>query len=260
MTETAKNLRSMKQLDRLADSDHPKIREIAYQLTEGAWADDEKVRSLFYFVRDEIRFGFPSRLFDLKASEVLEEKMGACISKTILFKALLDAAGVGARFHFGTIDLEVFRGIVPGYMRWVFPKTVAHAWLEVMLFGEWKAMDSFIFDKPYFKGARNKLTDEGLDRGYGLACHHNQCSCAFHFGERGFVQMHAVVEDLGAWEDAMDFYGSGFFEEMDPRVEALYPKMAALVNRRIRKIRIQSLKEEERPVPVASYFDQFITR
>lgn len=250
----------MRQLDRLADSDHPNIREIAFQLTEGAWSDEEKVRSLFYFVRDEIRFGFPSRLVDLKASEVLDEKMGICNSKTTLFKALLDVAGIPARIHFGAMDLEVFRNIVPGYMMWVFPKTVSHSWIEIFLYGDWQPMDSYIFDKPYFRGARRNLINEGLKKGYGLACPDGTCTCSFHFGEKGFVQMGAVVEDLGTWNDAMDFFGSGFFEEMDPRLEALYPKMATLVNRRIRNIRIQSLKEEERPVPVATYFDQFITR
>ena len=250
----------MRKLDHLADSDHPKIREIAFQLTEDASLEEEKVKGLFYFVRDEIRFGFPSRLEDMKASEVVKEKMGVCNSKTTLFKALLDAAGIPSRVHYGAIDLRIFRGIIPGYMMWVLPKTANHSWVEVFLDREWQAMDSYIFDKPYFRGARKKLVEEGQEWGYGLACPDGDCSSEFHFGKKGFVQMKAVLKDFGAWSDDIDFFASGFYEPMDKRLRSLYPKMAALVNKRIRQLRIQSLKEEEAAVPRAPYFDQFLTR
>ena len=248
----------MKQLDRLTDSDHPWVREIAFQLTEGATSDEDKLRNLFFFVRDEIRFGFPSRLEDLKASEVLSEKMGVCFSKSTLFKALLQAARIPARVHYGAVELQIFRGIVPGWMMWPLPKVVNHAWLEVQLYGQWRAIDSFIFDRPYFQGAKQKLAEEGLLRGYGLAS--PKASCAFHFGEKGFVQMDAVVEDFGTWDDEEAFFDSGLYEPMDERFAALYPKLAALVNRRIRQIRIQSIREEEQPKPMAHYFDQLLTR
>ena len=250
----------MKKLDHLADSGHPKIREIARQLTEGGWSDEEKIRSLFFFVRDEIRFGFPSRLDDLKASEVLAETIGVCNSKTTLFKAFLDAVGLPSRVHYGAIDLRIFRGIVPGYMMWVLPKTANHSWLEVFIEGKWQPMDSYIFDKPYFRGARKKLMEEGKEWGYGLACPYGECSCEFHFGKKGFVQMPAVLEDFGAWSDDTDFFASGFYEPIDDRMASLYPKMAALVNRRIRQIRIESLKEDEKPGPNSQYFEEFITR
>lgn len=250
----------MKHLDHLADSEHPKIREIARQLTEDAGSDEEKIRGLFFFVRDEIRFGFPSRPDDLKASEVLAEKLGAGNAKTILFKAFLDAAGLPARIHYGAIDLQVFRGIVPGYMMWVLPKAINHSWLELFLGDQWKSMDSYVFDRPYFRGARKKLSEEGKAWGYGLACPEGDCSCEFHFGKKGFVQMKAVVEDFSAWNDDTEFLSSGFYEPMDKRTASLYTEMAALVNRRIRQIRIDSLKEEEEPAQGNQYLDQLITR
>ncbi|MBK8493255.1 MAG: transglutaminase domain-containing protein [Saprospirales bacterium] len=250
----------MRKLDHLADSSHPKIREIAFQLTESAESDEEKVKSLFYFVRDEIRFGFPSRLEDMKASEVVSEKVGVCNSKTTLFKALLDVAGIPSRIHYGAIDLHVFRGVIPGYMRWVLPKTANHSWLEISIDGGWKPMDSYIFDKPYFRGARKKLIEEGQHWGYGLACPDGACSCAFHFGNKGFVQMKAVLKDFGAWNDDIEFFGSGFYEPVDERFRSLYPKMAALVNKRIRQIRIESLKEEEASLPSTPYLDQLLLR
>jgi transglutaminase-like putative cysteine protease len=250
----------MKHLDHLADSDHPKIRQLAFQLTEDAPTDLDKVRNLFFFVRDEIRFGFPSRFDDLKASEIIVEKIGIGNTKTTLFKALLDAAGIPARIHYGVIDLRIYQGIVPGYMLWVLPKTANHSWIEVLIGDHWNALDSFIFDRPYFRGARQKLIHEAKAWGYGLACPDGDCSCDFHFGEKGFVQKKAVLKDLGAWNDDIEFFASGFYEPMEERLASLYPKMAELVNRRIRQIRIESLKEEETPAATAQYFDQLITR
>ncbi|MDV7402056.1 transglutaminase domain-containing protein, partial [Arthrospira platensis SPKY1] len=102
-------------------------------------------------MRDEIRFGFPSRFDDLKASEIIVEKIGIANTKTTLFKALLDAAGIPARIHYGIIDLRIYQGIVPGYMLWVLPKTANHSWIEAQVNGHWQSIDSYIFDRPYFR-------------------------------------------------------------------------------------------------------------
>jgi len=250
----------MKTKDHLADSSHPKIREIAFHETEGAWSDYEKVKNLFFFVRDEIPFGFPSRLEDMKASEVVTEKMGVCTSKTTLFKALLDAVGIPARVHYGAIDLQIFRGVVPGYMLWVMPKTGSHSWLEFNVDKSWESIDSYIFDKPYFTAARDKLVHEKLNQGYGLACKLGKCSERFHFGEQGFVQMEAVQKDFGVWDDPADFLASGHFQPMDKRLQALYPKMAAIVNKRISKIRNEGWVEWDPQLSGPRSLDPFIVK
>ena len=57
--------------------------------------------------------------------------------------------------------------------------------------------------------------------------------------------MEAVKKDFGTWNDPVDFFASGHFQPMDDRLKALYPKMAAVVNKRIRKIRNENREEWE---------------
>lgn len=46
----------------LADADDPVVRATAARLTQQIPDDRGKVEKLFYFVRDDIRFGFPPRV------------------------------------------------------------------------------------------------------------------------------------------------------------------------------------------------------
>jgi len=45
----------------LADDEHPAIQELARERTDGRLARRDKLESLFRFVRDDIRFGFPPK-------------------------------------------------------------------------------------------------------------------------------------------------------------------------------------------------------
>ena len=58
-------------IQRLSDSDNPVIKKKADELTSGKQSQLEKLQSIFYFVRDEIKFGFPPKWDEMKASEVI---------------------------------------------------------------------------------------------------------------------------------------------------------------------------------------------
>jgi transglutaminase-like putative cysteine protease len=48
----------------------------------------EKIESIFYFVRDGIKFGFPPKFDEVKASQVIDYGLGYCNTKATLFLAL----------------------------------------------------------------------------------------------------------------------------------------------------------------------------
>jgi transglutaminase-like putative cysteine protease len=134
----------MKTASRLSDFDHPVVENKAAELTHGREAPLEKIESIFHFVRDEIRFGFPPKWDEVKASEALRYGLGYCNTKATLFLALCQASGIPARVHFGLIDIRIMRGLLPSFAFPFMPKVGGHSWIEVQLEGQWKPMDSYI--------------------------------------------------------------------------------------------------------------------
>lgn len=88
------------------DSDHPLIREQMIALTDHADSDLEKAVSLYYRVRDDIRYN--PYLVDpepgaFRASSTLAAGEGWCVPKAILLAALCRAAGIPARVGFADV-------------------------------------------------------------------------------------------------------------------------------------------------------------
>src|SRR4030042_693437 len=89
---------------------------IANLVTNRGWreySEEEKIRCVYNFVKDEIRFGY-NETDRVPASKVLEEGYGQCNTKNTLFMALLRAVGIPCRFHGFTIDKALQKGIVSG--------------------------------------------------------------------------------------------------------------------------------------------------
>jgi transglutaminase-like putative cysteine protease len=92
----------------IIDSDAQDIRRTAERCLQGAHTAGERLRALFYFVRDEIAYTFvpqgssmlsdPSETF--RASATLERGSGMCIQKAALLCALARASGFRARLSF----------------------------------------------------------------------------------------------------------------------------------------------------------------
>ena len=125
--------------------DNESIRQKAEDLTK----DDEKVadkaKSLFYFVRDEIRF-IPllpvDHLESYRASKILQTGGGMCIQKAVLLTALARAAGIPARVHF--VDIRNHR--VPSKVRDLLRTDLFpyHGYDELHIEGKWvKATPTF---------------------------------------------------------------------------------------------------------------------
>jgi hypothetical protein len=221
----------------LADFDHPSIRKTAADLTSVKQTPLDKLEAIFYFVRDGIRFGFTPKWDEVNASEVIAYGLGYCNTKATLFQALSKAAGMVARVHFGLIDIRIMRGILPSFAFPVMPKVGGHSWIEVQLDGQWRPIDSYINDKPFYERALTRLRVSGRTMGYSVSLIDGRSSCEFNFGEKGFVHMGAVVEDHGVWEDPAEYFASDRYVRWKAIQSMFYPILASLANRNVERIR-----------------------
>jgi len=82
--------------------DSEAIRDLAHDITRDHQQDAQKAISLFYFVRDKIKYNLYSPLDAIKyyqASETLKRGHGNCIQKAIVLTTLARAAGIPARLR-----------------------------------------------------------------------------------------------------------------------------------------------------------------
>jgi transglutaminase-like putative cysteine protease len=88
------------------DCDSPTVKEKSSNLTEGHEDIIRKSQSLFYFVRDEIKYNlYVSRSLPehFRASNTLSGGDGYCVQKAVLLVALARAAGIPAGLGFARI-------------------------------------------------------------------------------------------------------------------------------------------------------------
>lgn len=87
------------------DCDNESIKQKADDLTKAQGKDMDKAKSLFYFVRDEIKYNpIPLDFFGgYRASKTLERKEGFCVEKASLLAAFARAVGIPARLHLADI-------------------------------------------------------------------------------------------------------------------------------------------------------------
>lgn len=223
--------------EKLSDYLHPSIQRKAQQLTADQVTQMDKLERIFLFVRDEIQFGFPPKWDAVKASETLVYKMGYCNNKATLMVALCKAVDIPARIHTGLINIEIMRGIFPSFVFWFLPAAGGHSWVEVKINDHWLPVDSYIIDKVYYIHALHKFEESGKTSAFSISHAKGTSSCEFNFGEKGFVQMGAVLEDHGVWDDFSDYMSSDKYIGMSSMQSLLFPIIARMSNHRINEIR-----------------------
>lgn len=88
------------------DSDHPSVRAFAEGAVSGAADDRERLRALFAAVRDGVRYdpySCSTDPADYVASNVLAQRQGYCIPKSVLLGAAARALGIPARLGFADV-------------------------------------------------------------------------------------------------------------------------------------------------------------
>jgi hypothetical protein len=228
----------MKRLSYLSDHNNPIVKQCAMRLTSDAKDDRARLERLFLYVRDEIKFGYPLKGDLVSATDTIRLGYGQCNTKSTVLVALCRAVGITSRIHFSLIRKEIQRGIFTGFTYWLMPDFISHSWVEVFVDGRWRNMDSFINDREFFLAGKMMLKEKGWDTGYSIACSGGDANNEFTIDDERFLQMDAVTDDHGVWEDASEYYMSdkyrnhpGFFKLL------LYALMVRSLNRRVARLR-----------------------
>jgi hypothetical protein len=130
------------------------------------------------------------------------------------------------------------RGVFPSFAFPFMPSSCGHSWMEINIEDEWKSIDSYINDKPFYEGALKRLREKSKITAFSISQAKGESSCEFNFGERGFVQMGAVLEDHGTWEDFSEYMSSEKYSSMNRIQLMAYPLLAVISNRNIERLRL----------------------
>lgn len=224
-------------IEKLSDYNHPLVISKADELTREKKSQLEKVKSIFYFIRDDIQFGFPPTWDTVKASETLSQGLGYCNTKATLFKALCKVADIPCRIHTALIDIRIMRGIIPKMVFPFLPDKGSHSWIEVKIDDKWNSIDSYINDRRLYDGALKKLARSGMTTAFSISRSDGNSSCAFNFGEQGYVHMGAVSDDHGIWDDFSEYMQTKDYQGLDTIQRFFFPILAWQMNRNVQKLR-----------------------
>jgi hypothetical protein len=228
----------MNTINQLADYKHPLVRAKAEELTAGETTIRGKLEKLFFYVRDEIKFGFPPDGDLVKASDTIKMGYGQCNTKGTLFLALSKALNIPARMHFSLIKKEIQRGLFTGLIYKMMPEYISHSWVDVEVDGKWRRLDAYINDLSFYFGGRQKLKERGWKTGFSVSCAKNASSTDFDLDQEKFVQMDAVVEDQGAWDDPAEYYATDLYKNRPNTLKLfVYRLVISQVNRRVTQTR-----------------------
>ena len=192
----------------LADYNHPLVVQKAKELTRGVGTDRGKIEKLFYYVRDEIKYGFLKELDYLRASDIIRRKMGQSNNKGVLFFSLCKALDIPVRMHFSIINKEILRGLFTGLTYKILSEHISHCWIEVLVEDKWRSIDTYICDEDYYWAAMKERSSCNRDAGYPLACIWDGSGLAFNIEKEKPVLMDAVVLDQGVYDDPSDYFYS----------------------------------------------------
>lgn len=133
---------------KLCDCDNVKLKEKAQEIIKSAETPKEAALKIFYFVRDQTRFGMDYA--DVKAAHTLKKGTGYCFTKPNLQIALLRAVGIPARLHYVHLPKELLKDIAPGFAYDRIPMVIGHPWCECYLSEKWIACEALL-DEAFYK-------------------------------------------------------------------------------------------------------------
>ncbi|WP_158253702.1 transglutaminase-like domain-containing protein [Chromobacterium alticapitis] len=155
-------------------------------------ADDRELCvALHDFVRERVRFGFTSGFESVTPLRTLALGRGHCNAQADLLCALLREAGFEAALRFVALDKRVLRHAVPLPVWLCLPARLFHAVTRLRLNGEWKHVDSYLFERQAFARQLQSLRRSGASQGHGLGA---QASCDWQGRRDAYAQ--AVPADL----------------------------------------------------------------
>lgn len=200
------------------DYDSASIKETAKRLTEKQQEVKDKAKSLFYFVRDSIKYNFyvPCDKPDYyKASRTLEIGEGFCIQKAILLAALARAIDIPARLHLAAIRNHLvpirLKELIGGDL---FP---THGYNGLFIEGKWRKVVP-AFDLEMCRHSRSSPVE--FDGMHDALLPPYDVTGKPHF---------EYVQDFGYYDDLpfnkvialrTKYFGSDFFKRLNQLIES----------------------------------------
>jgi hypothetical protein len=196
----------------LLDLGDAKLRLRARALTQLAKSDREKALAIYGFVK-RVPFAKTFKLRLRGPRQVIDAGRGDALDKVGLFVALLRIAGIPARIRFLQLPGEMLRGLI-SHMN-----SAARPVAEVWVGGRWVATDTYIFDAAYMAAARQRLTEEDWECGYGI---HRDGASIWNGTHDAFLTGAAVARDRlvegpqGVCDDPLAFVASAAWRNTHP--------------------------------------------
>ncbi|MBP2621562.1 transglutaminase [Streptococcus panodentis] len=221
----------------LLDFSHPFIQDLIERQAWRNMAEFDRLKAIYDFVRNDILFGY-NESDGIPASKILSDGFGQCNTKGILFMALLRGCGIPCRMHGFTIDKQLQKGAMTGFVYRNAPQEILHSWVEVYFEEIWYELEGFILDDGYLKRLQNTFPDcRGAFCGYGAATAYFQHPKVAFNRSNTYIQSEGIVQDLGAYPSPDEFF-LRHRQELSAVKEWLYCHLGRhLMNRNIRKIR-----------------------
>ena len=118
------------------------------------------------------------------------------------------------------------------------PDRISHSWAEIQIDGVWRRIDSYINDMKFYNAGKNQLKILNWNTGFSISCANGESSANLHIDEEKFVQMDAVIDDHGTWEEPMDYYISPNYKNRPGLIKMImYRLMIGRINRRVTELR-----------------------
>lgn len=195
------------------------------------------LKSIYGFVKDEIAFGYNVD-DDIPASKVLEDGYGQCNTKGTLFMALLRACEIPCRIHGFTIDKQLQKGAMSGFVYKNAPRNIFHSWVEVYFEDKWYELEAFILDQKYLSKLQKKFAGcAGSFCGYGVAVKDFQHPIVDFDRNNTYIQSEGITQDFGVY-DSPDELLKNHHQEMSGIKAFAYRHLGRhLMNCNVKRIR-----------------------
>lgn len=196
-----------------------------------------RIKEVYNFVRDEILFGY--NISDsIPASRVLSDGYGQCNTKGTLLMALLRAVNIPCRVHGFTINKELQKGAMTGFVYANAPQNVLHSWVEVYFEDEWYELEAFILDTGYLSKLQSlHPSRNGAFCGYGVAVKDFKNPVIDWNRNNTYIQSEGINQDFGVY-DCPDDLLKEHQQDISGFKSFLYRFTARrLMNRNVNKIR-----------------------
>jgi hypothetical protein len=206
---------------------------------------EEALAGAYYFVRDEIVFGFNPSLH-LAASEVLKWGCGQSVTKATLLAALLRSLGIPCRIRAFAVSKSLYSGIASGPVYTAMPERLPHAWAEVYYGGGWLSLEGAVVDMRYITRLQSRLArHDGMYTGNGIAADYLQNPRIEWRGGHTYIQSNAIVDETGIFSSP-DELPKTFFKA-GGRLWALFYKLYARgnMNTKLNKARLNKDARKE---------------